>query len=119
MRYYIIFGVTLVVCMFILFYPKNYLYKYTDRITIDYNELTDDDLWIYESTNDNLKLENSAQNIWTFTPNKDGKVTLTFYYKKENDNFKYKIIYDFLIKGNKIIWKSGEALGLFDYPNPY
>lgn len=115
MRYIIIFGVTLIISLFLIFYPQQYLMKYNDIITVDYTNLTEDNLWNYEISNNNIKLKENKDKIWAFVPNKNGKVTLTFKY----DNNKYKIIYELKIKGNKIIWISGEAYGLLDYPNLY
>ena len=115
MRYIIIFGVTLIISLFLIFYPQQYLMKYNDIITVDYTNLTEDNLWNYEISNNNIKLKENKDKIWTFVPNKNGKVTLTFKY----DNNKYKIIYELKIKGNKIIWISGKAYGLLDYPNLY
>ena len=115
MRYIIIFGVTLIISLFLIFYPQQYLMKYNDIITVDYTNLTEDNLWNYEISNNNIKLKENKDKIWAFVPNKNGKVTLTFKY----DNNKYKIIYELKIKGNKIIWISGKAYGLLDYPNLY
>ena len=115
MRYIIIFGVTLIISLFLIFYSQQYLMKYNDIITVDYTNLTEDNLWNYEISNNNIKLKENKDKIWTFVPNKNGKVTLTFKY----DNNKYKIIYELKIKGNKIIWISGKAYGLLDYPNLY
>ena len=40
MRYIIIFGVTLIISLFLIFYPQQYLMKYNDIITVDYTNLT-------------------------------------------------------------------------------
>lgn len=119
MRYYIIFGITLVIVLLITFYPRNYLMKYEGKITIDYNNFTDENLWSYELSNDNLILKENVDSVWTFIPNGNGNVTVTFYYDKNDNEFTYRIIYEMIVKNNKIIWKKGEALGLLDYPNPY
>ena len=119
MRYCIIFGITLIVVLIITFYPRKYLMKYDGQITIDYSDFINEELWSYELSNDNLLLKQNIDNKWVFTPNNNGKVTLTFYYDKKEESFKYKITYELVIKNNIIIWKSGEALGLLDYPNPY
>lgn len=119
MRYIIIFGVTIIISLFLVFYPKNYLMKFNDKITIDYANITKDEKWEYTLNNDCLELNNYSNNKWDFNVNKNGKCTLTFYFDKKDDEFKYKIIYELSVKNRTIIWKKGEALGLLDYPNPY
>ncbi len=119
MRYYIIFGLTLIAVLLITFYPKDYLMRFENQITVDYSKLTEDDLWTYEIDNDNLLLKENLNNKWVFIPNKNGKTILTFYYNRDDDKYTYKITYELVVKNNKIIWKNGEALGLLDYPNLY
>ncbi len=119
MRYIVIFSTTIILALLILFYPRNYLLKFKDSVTIDYESMNTDNLWTYEIDNDNLMLENNVNNLWKFIPKKDGETILTYYYNKVGEKYKYKIIYKFIIKGNKIIWKEGEGQGLLDYPNPY
>ncbi len=120
MRYIIMFTITIIISLIILFYPKDYLLKFSDSVTIDYSDITSEDVWTYEIDNDNLLLIQSVNNSWKFKPNKNGNTSITYYYNKNNDGgYEYKIMYEFIIKGNKIIWKSGEAEGLIDYPNPY
>ena len=109
MRYIIIFGITLIISLLLVFYPRDYLMKYKDEININYNEIASDNLWTYEISNENLKLKSNVNNLWTFTSNKNGKVTLTFYYDKNENNYKYKIVYKFKIKNNIITWLDGEA----------
>ncbi len=120
MRYIIMFVVTIVISLIIIFYPRNYLLKFKDSVTIDYQSIGKDDLWSYDIDNNNLELLNSSNNLWKFIPAKNGKTVLTYYYdKKEDGSYKYKIVYEFTIKGNKIIWVDGTAYGMLDYPNPY
>ena len=119
MRYFIIFSITLIISLLLIFYPRNYLMKFDNEININYEDITKDNLWKYEMNNDNLKLKNNVNNLWTFVPNKNGKTILTFYYDKKEDGYKYKIIYELEVKNNKIIWLEGEAFGLINYPNPY
>ena len=72
--------------------------------------------------NDVLKVINTDSLQWTFKPNGEGLSTITFYYKKPEDtieNAKYKIVYDFEIKGNKIYWLTGMGYGIVNFPNPY
>ncbi len=118
MRYILIFGITLILSLVIIFYPQNYLAKYKDEINIEYDYHDNGYNWNYVSDNDNIILKESTDNKWTFIPNKNGNSTVTFTYSKE-DNVKYKIIYKFKIKGNKIYWLKGDGYGLQSYPNPY
>ena len=124
LRFYIIIGITILglIYIFFIFKPK-YLYKYTDQFTIKYEiENTDEYSWSYEINNDILKVKNTDSLQWTFKPNGDGFSTVTFYYKKPEDtieNAKYKIVYDFEIKGNKIFWLTGMGYGIVNFPNPY
>ncbi len=121
MRYYIIFGITLVIALIILLYPQKYLNRFNNKVTIDYSTIVDtnNELWVYEIDNDNLKLDNQNDKKWTFKINKEGITKLTFYYDKNDESQKYKIYYKFEIKKNKIYWIEGNAIGLLDYPNPY
>ena len=116
MRYCIIFGITFILALIIIFYNP-YLAVYKDSITIYYDNYEEGYLWNYSIDNDNLKLIESSNNKWVFKPNKNGKVKLTYYYKSDNEN-KYTIYYEFKVKGNKIFWTKGEAKGLLSYPNP-
>ena len=116
MRYYIIFGVTFILLLIILFYNP-YLGIYKDSISIEYNYDNEGYSWNYSSDNDCLSLKENSDNKWIFVPNKDGKTKLIFKYSSK-DNVKYKIEYLFRIKGNKIYWLDGTGYGLLDFPNP-
>ena len=118
MRFVIIFGVTLILSLLILFYNP-YLGVYKNTITIDYSDISDGSFsWSFIKNNDCIELYNESENKWVFVPKNNGKSTLTFYYQNQSD-VKYKIIYDFKIKNNKIYWLNGEGYGLLSYPNPY
>lgn len=123
MRFKIMFGITAVILLYLLFYPRtSYLNIYNDSITIDYNTIStnEDYSWTYTIDNNNIQLlENNDSNKWTFIPYKNGETNLTYYYKNENDETLYRIIYVLKIKDNKIYWVSGEGYGLLDYPNLY
>ena len=120
MRYYIIFGITAILLVFILFFYKpNYLLKYSDQVTIEYDFKDEGYKWYYELSNNNLELKTEENNKWVFIPKSDGKTNITFIYKNTEGKQKYKIYYDFKIKGNKIYWINGSGDGLLDYPNPY
>lgn len=121
LRFYVMFGLTAIICIYILFFSPltKYLSIYKDSMTIEYDMETKEGYsWIYELENENIKLKEFDNNKWVFVPNKNGKTVLTFYYKKDNDIL-YKITYGLKVKGNKIIWTSGEGTGLMSYPNPY
>ena len=120
MRYYIIFFITLILLIIIFLYkPDNNLGYFKDTVTIYYNEDDLDYNWTYDISNENLILEKSGKNKWTFKSNKDGKVEITFFYMDDKEEFKYKVYYLFEVIGNKIYWLEGESKGLKDYPNPY
>ena len=118
MRYYIIFGVTFILLLIILFYNP-YLGIYDDKLTIDYNSIDQEDgyKWEYSINNDNLVLTNSDESKWSFKPNKNGTVDVVFKYISE-EKCKYTIEYKFKVKGRKIYWIKGEGHGLIDFPNP-
>ncbi len=120
MRYYIIFGITIIIAGLLFFYPKKYLHIYDKQLRIDYESFdkTDKELWSYEIDNDNLVLDNQKDKTWTFKANKDGDVKINFYYDRKEEIEKYKIEYIFRVKGNKIYWMYGNGIGLFDFPNP-
>ncbi len=118
MRYILIFGVTIILTLLILFYPQKYLAKYENEINIEYDFKDEGYNWNYDINNDNIVLKENNGDKWTFIPNKNGTSTITFTYSKD-DNIKYKITYDLKIKGKKIYWLNGEGSGLFSYPNPY
>ena len=116
MRYYIIFGVTAVLLLIILFYNP-YLGVYENSITIDYNFNDENYVWEYKASNNNLVLSEQSENHWRFIPNKNGSIDLEFIYKNDQD-VKYRIVYNFKIKNKKIYWINGEGYGLLDFPNP-
>ena len=120
MRYYIIFGITIVIVALLIFYPSKYLHIYKDQVTINYEVLeeTDNELWTYDISNDNLVLDKQSNKKWTFKANKNGEVSIYFYYDKKDDTERYMIEYKFKVKGNKIYWTYGNASGLLDFPNP-
>ena len=117
MRYIILFGITIILALFIMFYNP-YLGIYKDQVTIEYDFKEENYTWKYDLSNDNLILKDSSENKWTFIPNKNGKITVNFYYTNDHENL-YEIMYEFKVKNNKIYWLKGEGKGLLSYPNPY
>ena len=109
----------MIISLLIIFYPRNYLMKFNKTITIDYSNLNLEEKWEYDQDNECVKLYKYDKNIWKFTSNKNGKCTLIFYYNRENEKYKYKIVYVLKVNNDKIIWEKGEGFGLLDYPNPY
>ena len=94
LRFYIMFGVTALVSIYLVFWgpASKYLAIYNDKMTIEYDmDSKDGYSWSYESTNDNVKLTSDEDDKWVFEPNKNGNTTLTFYYKN-GDKTLYKII---------------------------
>ena len=119
MRYYIIFGVTLVLVLLIIFCTP-YLGTYKNKMTIDYQdiEVIDGYKWEYETKDKELKVTEKSENKWVFKPVKSGKYEITFTYKNEEDT-KYTIYYKFYVLGKRIFWTEGNAKGLLNYSNPY
>ncbi len=117
MRYIIIFSVTIILSLFIIFYNP-YLGVYKDSVTINLNNDLDNYSWNYTIDNDNLKLVSSDDSNWKFIPQRDGETNLLFSYSN-NDDIKYEIYYKFKIKNKTIYWLEGYCNGLLSYPNPY
>ena len=121
MRYIFIFGITTILSLFLIFYPKKeYLGIYKEKFYIEYDYKIDAHNWVYTINNDNLSIKNINENKWEFIPKKNGISILCFYYTDSTkDKYKYKITYKFKIKDNKIYWLEGQGYGLLDFPNPY
>ena len=117
MRYYIIFGVTLLVVLFILLYNP-FLGIYKNNVTIQYNFDDEGYKWEYTINGESLVIDQEEDNKWVFKTNKNGVTYISFKYVKE-DNIKYQINYKFRVLGKKIYWLDGSGTGLLDYPNPY
>ena len=122
MRFKIMFGISSIIVMLLIFYPQNsYLNKYENNITVNYSnlELAVECEWNYKLSNDNIKLVNSNENIWTYKLVKNGKTTLNYYCKDKNDKSIYTITYNLKVKNNYIYWLTGNGTGLVDFPNLY
>ena len=116
MRYILIFSITAILALFIMFYNP-YLGVYNDSITISFDDLLDDYSWNYDIDNDSLELLSNSNNEWIFKASKNGTSNLFFRYMNDED-IKYEIYYKLKIKDNKIYWLEGYGKGLLDYPNP-
>lgn len=119
-RYYIIFGVTFILLLFILFYNPNskYLGIYENQLTIEYDYDDEGYYWSFVGDNDNIYVETINNSKYILYPRQDGKFNIVFKYSNDL-NKKYEIKYEFEIKDNRMYWLSGEGAGLLDYPNPY
>ena len=117
MKYFVIFGITLVLVLIILFYNP-FLGIYKDQITIEHNYNEEGYTWNYDIKGSSLKLSSEEDNKWVFKANENGVTELTFVYSKEEDK-KYEIYYKFRVIGNKIFWLTGEGKGLLNFDNPY
>lgn len=117
MRYIIIFGITTIILLFILFYNP-YLGVYKDYINISFDNNIDNYEWNYEIDNDNIELVESDDQSWKFKANKDG-ISNLYYTYSDSKNIKYKIYYKLKVKNNKIYWLEGYGEGLLSYPNPF
>ena len=42
-----------------------------------------------------------------------------FYYQKSDSDYKYKVIYTFEVKDDKIYWREGKTEGLMSFPKVY
>lgn len=123
MRYILILIFTVVGLIAIWFYePKvdeKLLSVFDNKVTIDYNDLDAKDEWTYEINNDNLKEVSSDNSKFVFEGNKDGESELVFYYQKSDSDYKYKVIYTFEVKDDKIYWREGKTEGLMSFPKVY
>lgn len=119
-RYYIIFGVTFILLLIILFYNPNskYLGVYENQLTIEYDYIDEGFSWSYVNDNNNIVVKTINNNKYILYPKNNGKYNIVFKYS-DDFNKKYEIKYEFEVKDNKIYWLSGEGFGLLDYPNPY
>lgn len=122
MRFYIIFGTTLLLLLLIFLYTPNekYLGVYEDNINIKLNNYEEGYRWIYEK-DDSININEIDYLNWKLSFSKDGKSKITYYYTNSENigDAKYIIYYEFDKNKNKIYWISGEAKGLLDFPNPY
>lgn len=123
MRYILILIFTVVGLVGIMFYePKvdeKLLSVFDNKVTIDYNDLDTNDEWTYEINNNNLKEVSSDNSKFVFESNNDGKSELVFYYQKSDSDYKYKVIYTFEVKDDKIYWREGKTEGLMSFPKVY
>ena len=87
MRYIIIFVITLILSLFIIYY-RPYLGKYDDQMTIEYNFYDDGYSWKYDLNNDNVIIDKIEDSKWVIKPNKNGKSNIVFTYYSDN-NIKY------------------------------
>ena len=117
MRYFIIFGITIVLVLIILFYNP-FLGVYKNTITIEYNYNDEGYTWNYDLEGDSLVLKEENDNKWVFKVNKNGITNITFVYSNEGD-IKYEINYKLRVVGKHILWLDGLGKGLLEYPNPY
>ena len=123
MRYILILIFTVVGLVGIMFYePKvdeKLLSVFDNKVTIDYNDLDTNDEWTYEINNNNLKEVSGDNSKFVFESNNDGKSELVFYYQKSDSDYKYKVIYTFEVKDDKIYWREGKTEGLMYFPKVY
>ena len=122
MRFYIIFGITFILCAYLIFFDPfaKYLGIYKNDIIIEQEVFQDGYHWECESDS-NFKAEKLSDNKWKFDPKKSGDASVVFNFVNDEDptDIKYTVNYEFKIVLNQIFWSVGEALGLTDFPNPY
>ncbi len=122
MRYYIIFGVTIILAIFILFFDpyKDYLGVYKNSATLEYSQKEEGYEWVLISSNDNLIVKEENNNKWTIHINKVGETDIEAnFINLDTNDVKYKINYKFNNNGKKLFWLDGMAKGLDDFINPY
>ena len=117
MRYIVIFGITIILLLFILLYNP-YLGVYKDSVTIEYEYSEEGYKWSYDLDIDCLKVSSEEENKWVFVPNKNCTCNLIYTYSNGEKDM-YEILYEFKVRGSKIYWLSGSGKGLLSYPNPY
>lgn len=122
LRFYIIFGVTFLICTYLIFFDPfaKYLGIFKKDMTIEYDVLEEGYHW--ECVSNGVLAVNEVSNTkWEFEPEGNGKATLMFYYVNDEDktDVKYTINYEFDVFFNQIFWSVGEAMGLNNFPNPY
>lgn len=123
MRFIIIFILTVVGLIGIYFYePKvdeKLLSVFEDNVTIDYSKLDTSKDWTYEIDNDNLIEVENNKSLFKFKSNKDGVSNIVFYYQKNEEDYKYKVIYNFEVIDDMIYWREGKTEGLMEFPDVY
>lgn len=123
MRFIIIFILTIVGLIGIYFYePKvdeKLLNVFEDNVTIDYSKLDTSKDWTYEIDNDNLVEVENNKSLFKFKSNKDGVSNIVFYYQKNEEDYKYKVIYNFEVIDDMIYWREGKTEGLMEFPDVY
>ena len=122
MRYYIIFGITLILTMFILFFDpyKDYLGVYKNTATVEYDEKEEGYEWILIPSNDNLTINEINNNKWTIHINKKGDTNIEAkFINFETNDVKYTINYKFNNNGRKLFWLDGIAKGMTNFNDPY
>jgi len=123
MRFIIIFILTIVGLIGIYFYePKvdeKLLSVFEDNVTIDYSKLDTSKDWTYEIDNDNLIEVENNKSLFKFKSNKDGISNIVFYYQKNEEDYKYKVIYNFEVIDGMIYWREGKTEGLMEFPDVY
>ncbi len=123
MRFIIIFILTIVGLIGIYFYePKvdeKLLSVFEDNVTIDYSKLDTSKDWTYEIDNDNLIEVENNKSLFKFKSNKDGVSNIVFYYQKNEEDYKYKVIYNFEVIDDMIYWREGKTEGLMEFPDVY
>lgn len=121
MRFYIMFGITAILSLLIIFFDpyKDYLAVYDDDVIIEYNYDDPDCIWVVSQDNENIHIENTSDQSWLLTINNKGTTKMVFKYINVLTNeTKYTINYRFKNNGRKIFWEDGYSKGLLDFPDP-
>ena len=117
MRYFIIFGITAILVLIILFYNP-FLGTYNNDLTFDFSKNKDECKWNYIVDGDSFKIDKDTKNIFKFKANKNGKSSIIFTCGDAEEVI-HEVKYDFKVFAKQIFWLESNGTGLYNYPNPY
>lgn len=117
MRYFIIFGVTALLVLIILFFNP-FLGTYSKTVSFDFSKNQEGCKWNYIIKGDSLKYDQSKKNIFKFKASKNGKGTIIFTCS-DAEEVKHEVDYKFKVFAKQIFWVESNGKGLYNYPNPY
>ena len=121
MRFYIMFGITFLICGYLLLFDPfaKYLGIFQNDFIIE--QVVYEDGYHWECNNTIFDMNKVSDNKWEFESDKNGTGSLVFNFVNNDDpkDIKYTVNYEFKVFFNQIFWTVGEAKGLYDFPDPY
>ena len=121
MRFYIMFGITFLICGYLLLFDPfaKYLGIFQNDFIIE--QVVYEDGYHWECNNTMFDMNKVSDNKWEFETDKNGTGSLVFNFVNNDDpkDIKYTVNYEFKVFLNQIFWTVGEAKGLYDFPDPY